>query len=29
VNMEETHHNLSVTDDRGGPCAVIYHNPQY
>ncbi|KAI2493544.1 hypothetical protein MHU86_21011 [Fragilaria crotonensis] len=29
VNMDETHHDLSVTGDRGGPRAVMYHNPQY
>ena len=29
VNMDETHHDLSVTGDRGGPRAVMYHNPKY
>ena len=29
VNMDETHHDLSVTGDRGGPRAVMYHNPRY
>ena len=29
VNMDDTHHDLSATGDRGGPRAVMYHNPQY
>jgi hypothetical protein len=27
INMDETHHDLSITGDRGGPRAVSYHNP--
>ena len=27
INMDETHHDLSITGDRGGPRAVMYHNP--
>jgi hypothetical protein len=27
INMDETHHDLSVTGDRGGPRSVMYHNP--
>lgn len=27
VNMDETHHDLSITGDRGGPRSVVYHNP--
>ncbi len=27
INMNETHHDLSITGDRGGPRAVMYHNP--
>ena len=27
INMDETHHDLSVTGDRGGPRCVMYHNP--
>jgi len=26
VNMDETHHDLSITGDRSGPRAVTYHN---
>ena len=29
INMDETHHDLSITGDRGGPCAVSYHNPAF
>ena len=29
INMDETHHDLSVTDDKGGSCAVSYHNPTF
>ena len=29
INMDETHHDLSVTGDRGGPRAVSYHNPAF
>jgi hypothetical protein len=28
-NMDETHHNLSITGDKGGPLAVSYHNPAF
>ena len=27
INMDETHHDLSVTGDRGGMRSVVYHNP--
>ncbi len=27
INMDETHHNLSITGDKGGFHAVSYHNP--
>jgi hypothetical protein len=27
INMDETHHDLSITGDKGGPRAVSYHNP--
>jgi hypothetical protein len=27
INMDETHHNLSITGDRGGSRAVTYHDP--
>ena len=27
INMDETHHNLSITGDRGGPRNISYHNP--
>ena len=27
INMDETHHDLSITGDRAGPRAVTYHNP--
>ena len=26
INMDETHHDLSITGDRGGPRSVVYHN---
>lgn len=29
INMDETHHNLAITGDRGGPRAVSYHNPSF
>jgi hypothetical protein len=29
INMDETHHDLSITGDRGGPRSVMYHNPRY
>ena len=29
INMDETHHDLSVTGDKGGSRAVSYHNPSY
>jgi len=28
INMDETHHDLSVTGERGGPRATTYHNPK-
>ena len=27
--MDETHHDLSVTGDRGGPRCITYHSPKY
>jgi hypothetical protein len=27
INMDETHHDLSISGDRGGPRSVMYHNP--
>jgi hypothetical protein len=27
INMDETHHDLSITGNKGGTCAVSYHNP--
>ena len=27
INMDETHHNLSITGDRGGSRSVTYHDP--
>ena len=27
--MDKTHHDLSITGDRGGPRAVSYHNPAF
>ena len=27
INMDETHHNLSITGNKGGPRAVTYHCP--
>ena len=27
INMDETHHDLSITGDKGGSRAVAYHNP--
>jgi hypothetical protein len=27
--MDETHHDLSITGDNGGSCAVSYHNPMF
>jgi hypothetical protein len=27
--MDETHHSLAITGDRGGPKAVSYHNPAF
>ncbi len=27
INVDETHHDLSVTGDKGGSRAVLYHNP--
>ncbi len=29
INMDETHHNLAIIGDRGGPRAVSYHNPAF
>jgi hypothetical protein len=29
INMDETHHNLAITGDRGGLQAVSYHNPAF
>lgn len=29
INMDETHHDLSVTGDKGGSRAVSYHNPAF
>ena len=27
INMDETHHDLSITSEKGGPRATMYHNP--
>ena len=27
INMDETHHDLSITTEKGGPRATMYHNP--
>jgi hypothetical protein len=29
INMDETHHKLAITGDRGGLQAVSYHNPAF
>jgi hypothetical protein len=29
INMDETHHDLSITGDRGGTRSLMYHNPCY
>ncbi len=29
INMDETHHDLSITGDKGGPRAMSYHNPAF
>ena len=29
INMDETHHDLSITGDKGGSRAVVYHNPNF
>ena len=29
INVDETHHKLAITGDRGGPRAVSYHNPAF
>ncbi|KAI2502638.1 hypothetical protein MHU86_11832 [Fragilaria crotonensis] len=29
INIDETHHNMAITGDRGGSCAVSYHNPAF
>jgi hypothetical protein len=28
LNIDETHHDLLITGERGGICSVMYHNPQ-
>jgi hypothetical protein len=28
INMDETHHDLSITGDKGGPRALVYTNPK-
>ena len=28
INMDETHHDLSITSEKGGPRATMYHNPK-
>lgn len=27
INMDETHHDLSITTEKGGPRSTMYHNP--
>ena len=27
INMDETHHHLSITTEKGGPRSTMYHNP--
>jgi hypothetical protein len=27
INMDETHHDLSITAEKGGPRSTMYHNP--
>ncbi len=29
INMDKTHHDLSITGDKGGSRWVVYHNPNY
>ncbi len=29
INMDETHHDLAITGDRGGTRSLMYHNPRY
>jgi hypothetical protein len=29
INMDETHHDLSITGDKGGSRSVVYHNLNY
>jgi len=29
INMDETHHDLSITSEKGGPRSTMYHNPNY
>ncbi len=29
INMDETHHDLSITGEKGGPRAVTYFNPAF
>jgi hypothetical protein len=29
INMDDTHHDLSITGDNCGSCALSYHNPAY
>jgi hypothetical protein len=28
INMDETHHDLSITTEKGGPRSTMYHNPK-
>ena len=28
INMDETHHDLSITGDKGGSRALVYSNPK-
>ncbi len=29
INMDETHHDMSVTGNKGGSRALVYHNPNF
>jgi hypothetical protein len=29
INMDKTHHDLSITGDKGCPRAISYHNPAF
>ena len=29
INLDETHHDISMTGDKGGSRAISYHNPRY